>query len=344
MAEHVKKVDDVDNYYVIKGRFRGADSNTFGLFIIFFSLAQKNIDNVMIAASHYSAIYDTPPSSSWDVIEEKINRLKWKGDVAMNTSQDLQLLLSNSIKQDMAEELIEAIEHNKNNKIDHTLVSIFEKGISDKSVVLDFLIQKVSHSDILKVKDERARREKEETESKEREVARKAEEDRFKVEDGAAVLPVSLVLGPVNGVPIYEIKAKAQIMIKIEAATEKSNYFVDLLKARNQEGEIIPIKGSVKEVYVNTMGEYELLIEIGPGIYGKTVESEKVKIKLYDAQEDMIRIPGGEASHFPGVGKEDTAFGRSMGKKNKDFFIWVVGGITFLLAMLILYLLFSGLL
>ena len=344
MAEHAKKLDDVDNYYVIKGRFRGADSNTFGLFVVFFSLAQKNIDNVMIAASHYSAIYDTPPATSWNDIEERINRLKWKGDVAMNTSQDLQLLLSNSIKPDMAEELIEAIEHNKTNKIDHTLVAIFEKGISDKSVVLDFLTQKVSHSDILKIKDERARKEKEETESKEREVARKVEEDRFKVEDGAAVLPVSLVLAPASGIPIYEVKSKDLIMIKIEAVTEKSNYFVDLLKARNQDGEIVPIKGSVKEVFVNTMGEYELLIEIGPGMYGKTVESERVKIKLYDAREDMIKVPGGKTSPFHGVEKEDMAFGKGMGKKNKDFFIWVVGGITFLLAMLILYLLFSGLL
>ena len=338
-----EKMEDIDIYYVLKGRFKGVESNTFGLFIIFFSLSQKIIDNVLVAVSHFSPIYDTLPGTGWGDFEEKITQLKWKGDISTNISHDLQLLLSNSLRQDMVEELIDAIDNKQNGKIDHTLTAIFEKGISDKTVTLDFQTEKVAHSDILRIKDERARKEKEEKEIQQREAVRKAEEDRFKVEDGAVVLPVNLILAPVSGTPIYDIKQKDTIMIKISSTSERGNYFIDLLNARTPEGEILPVKGVVKDLYMNALGEFELLIEIGPGVYGKTVESEKVKIKKYDFKEEMLQTSGDASSQF-GPPLQQQAAGKKIGKMNRDFFIWVVGGITFLLAMLILYLFFSGLL
>ena len=80
-------------------------------------------------------------------LREKITQLKWKGEISVNSSRELQLLLSNSIRPDIIEELIDAIKANQNNKIDHTLLSIFVKGLGDKSVALDFKTQKIAHID-----------------------------------------------------------------------------------------------------------------------------------------------------------------------------------------------------
>ena len=281
----VDKLDEIDSYYLIKGRFKGIETNAFGLFIIFFSAAQKRIENVEVAASHFSSIYETLPSLDWSAFDEKITQLKWKGEISVNSSRELQLLLSNSIRPDIIEELIDAIKANQNNKIDHTLLSIFVKGLGDKSVALDFKTQKIAHAEIIKAKDERARREKEEREVQEREAMRDAEKNRFKVEEGAIILPVNLVLGPVNGIPIFDVKEKDAIMIKIDASSDKGNYFIDLLQARSAEGAIMGIKGVIKEVFMNALGEFELLTEIGPGIYGRTIETEKVKIKQFFASE-----------------------------------------------------------
>ena len=341
MAE---KIEDIDIYYILKGRFKGTETNTFGLFIIFFSFSQKAIDNVLVAASHFSSVYETSPTISWVDFEEKVTQLKWKGDVASNVSHDLQLLLSNSLRQDMVEELIDAINNKNTGKIDHTLLAIFEKGVGDKSIALDFKTEKAPHSDILKIKDERGRKEKEEKEIEQRDAVRKAEESKFKVEDGAVVLPVNLVLGPVSGVPIFEVKPKDAIMIKISSTSEKGNYFIDLLNARTPEGAIIPVKGVVKDIYINALSEYELLIEIGPGVYGKTVESEKVKIKKYDFKEELLQTASTSSSAADPSFTPQKAFKAKIGKMNKDFFIWVIGGITLLLAILILYLFFQGLL
>ena len=157
------------------------------------------------------------------------------------------------------------------------------------------------------------------------------------------MLPANLVLGPVSGKPIYDIKPKDTIMIKINSTSEKGNYFIDLLNARTPEGEILPVKGIVKDLYTNALGEYELLIQIGPGIYGKTVESERVKIKMYDFKEEMLQTQAASSPSGTSTSRQ-KALGKSIGKMNKDYFIWIVGGITFLLAMLILYLFFSGIL
>jgi len=334
------KVDDVDLYLVFKGRFKGIETNTFGLFIIFFSLSQRVIDNVLVAASHFSSIYDTAPSTNWGDFEDKITQLKWKGDVSTNISHDLQLLLSNSLRQDMIEELIEAISNKNNSKVDHTLTAIFEKGVGDKSISLEFQHEKVPHSDILKVKDERARKEKEEKESKQREAIRKAEQKEFKVPEGAVLLPVKLVLAPVSGTPIYDIKQKDNIMIKLDSTSEKGNYFIDLLNARTPEGEILPVKGIVKDRFRNALGEHELLIEIGPGIYGNAVESEKVKIKMYDLKDELLQTQPSTITGSPITSQK--LFRKTTGRFVKDYFIWIIGGITLILAFLILYLFFSA--
>ncbi len=97
------KIDqDIEYYYLLKGRFKGTMTNTFGLFIIFFSFTQKIVDNVVVAASHFSSIYDTPVETEWAAFEDKITQLKWKGEISTNTSHDLQLLLTNTIKTDVA--------------------------------------------------------------------------------------------------------------------------------------------------------------------------------------------------------------------------------------------------
>lgn len=345
MPEEIRNIE-TDNYYIIKGRFKGTNSNTYGLFIMFISISTKTLENVLVAASHFSTIYEYSPDMDWASFEEKITNLKWKGEVSTNISHDLQLLMANTIKQDLVEEFIESIESNELGKIEHTIVNIISKGLIDKSVIVDFKIDKVSHQEIIKTKDERARREKEEREAQKREEMRKAEAERFKVEEGGVILDASLVLAPVSGIPISEAKQGDQIMIKIDSSTEQGNYFIDLLDARTPEGDVRPVKGVIKDVFMNSLGEYQVLAEIGPGIYARAIETEQVKIKRYDPSEEPISLTGAKAAPNAAAtsAAQSATFKPTEISKPKDYFIWIVGAITFILALLIFYLLISGVL
>ncbi len=333
-----------DNYYVIKGRFKGANSNTYGLFIMFISISTRTLQNVLVAASHFSAIYEYSPDMDWASFEEKITTLKWKGEVSSNISHDLQILMANTIKLDIVEEFIDGIERNQIAKIEHTIVNIISKGLIDKSVTIDFKIDKVTHQDIIKAKDERARREKEEREAKRREEMRKAEAEKFKVEEGGVILDASLVLAPVSGIPIYEAKTGDQIMIKLDSSTEKGNYFIDLLNARSPEGDVRPIKGVIKDVFMNSLGEFQILAEIGPGIYARAIETEQVKVKRYDPSEDATNVASDKKTTDGSPSAQISPFKTGEISKPKDYFIWIIGAITFILAILIFYLLLSGVL
>ncbi|MBN1897387.1 MAG: hypothetical protein JW827_01300 [Spirochaetes bacterium] len=335
---------NTDAYYVIKGRFHGTNSNTYGLFIMFISVPLKSLDNILVAASHFSSIFECRTDLPWGEFEETISQLKWKGEVSQNISHDLQLLLANTIKRDSVEEFIYAIEGNEQNKLNHTFENIISKGLLDKVVTVEFQIEKITHQDILNVKDERARKEKEEKEAQKRAEIHAAEAERFKVEEGAVMLDSSLVLAPVSGIPIDEAKTGDQIMMKLSSTTERGNYFIDLLNARSTEGVVKPVKGLIKEVFLNALGEYQIIAEIGPGIYARAIEAERVKIKQYEATQEA------PAAAVTSKGAVSTSAESSLSikppkvAKTKDYFIWVVGAITFILAILIFYLFLSGIL
>ena len=342
MAE--EKKEDIEKYYVIKGRFRASSSNTYGLFIIFISLLTKTVENVLVAASHFSTIYENSPDMNWPSFEEKITNLKWKGEVSANISHDLQMLLSNTIKFDLVEELIDYLKRNEKGKIEHTFTPIFAKGLMDKSVAIEFEYEEVTQQDILRVKDERRRKEKEEQEALKREEAKKEEEERIQLEDGAVLLDASFILAPVSGIPINEAKPGDEIMIKILPITEKANYFIDLLNLRTEDGDIKPTKATIKDIFLNQFGEYQVISEIGPGIYGKITETEQVKIKQYNPEEEPIIVKNidNQPSVIQTKPTSQTQSKSLKESRRPDYFIWIVGAISLILAFLIFYLLISG--
>jgi hypothetical protein len=107
----------------------------------------------------------------------------------------------------------------------------------------------------------------------------------FQVDEGSVVLDVNLVLAPVSGIPIFEIQPGDRIMVKINPATKRGLYFIELLNAKHDE-DIVPVPCTVTEVKLNKANEYVVLVKIGEGIFGKVIEAEQVKIKRFDPNSD----------------------------------------------------------
>lgn len=99
------------------------------------------------------------------------------------------------------------------------------------------------------------------------------------------------ILSPVKGKPLYELKIGDKIMARIVPNSDRANYFIDLMDLRTDGGlkpipcEIIDIKSGGKNAPV------DILMQIGPGIYGKCSESEKqVKLRIYDPLTDGPQV------------------------------------------------------
>ncbi len=340
MAENQEKKGGEDVLYILKARFKATESNTYGLLMLFISGLQKSLENVFVAASHFSTIYSISPNLPWSEFEENITKLRWKGEISQNITHDLQLTLSNTLKLEKMEELVEYIESGHRTKVEDALIEVLSKTLLDRSVTVEYDIERTTHQEVARIKDERMRKEREALEEKKKEEEAKAREERYKKYlEGSVLLDVELILAPVSGIPIWEAAPGDEIMVKISPETERGNYFIDLLNLRGPTGEVLPTNGVIKEVFVNDLGEYELIVEIRPGIYGKVVEAEKVKIKRYEpVQQAQPSFQQGEVNPIP---PENF---KSPPKKKKDYLIWIIGGITLILAILILLLLFGGIL
>jgi len=268
-------------YFVIKGRFKAVDTNTFGLFIIFLDSDHQNVDTITVLASHFSSMFETEPTEGWASIEERMQDLKWKGEFATSISRDAQVALETSLNNLRAEELNTLIKSNAEGKIQNLLSVILVKPLADKNISIDVAWETATSEQIQAVRNEREQRSAGQVESPDA----PAGDSDFVVEEGSVVLDVKLVLSPVSGIPIFEIKPGDKIMVKIDPTSKRGLYFIELLNAKN-ENDILAIPATVNEVKIGKANEYLILMKIGEGIYGKVSETEQVKIRRFNPETD----------------------------------------------------------
>jgi len=298
-----------ENYIILKGRFKAVETNTFGLFIIFFNEELKAVENLMAIASHYSSLFEIDPHLPWHYFEENIINLKWKGDIALNISIDLQNYMESSLERDRGYELFTLIKNNDEMKIETLLQAILIKPLSDRNLVIETVSEIVSKDAMRSIREE-------EKKPKTVQPSLKATEFNLK---GKSVVDIDLILAPVSGIPIYELSKGDKIMVKINDKTTNGKYFIDMLGAR-VEGNIIPIPAKVIDIKRGADKEYHIFCKLDKGTYGKAVETEQVKLKRY---EDLLESKS----------KYDELPILDEYKKEKSFpiFTLVLGGLIFII-------------
>jgi len=259
-----------DYTIILKGRFKAVDTNTYGLFIIFLSEKLRTVENLLAIASHYSSLYETDPHLPWYSLEENIVNLKWKGDISVNISIDLQNYMESSLDRDRGNELYMLIKNHDQTKIESLLQAILIKPLADRNLILEITSESISNESIHSKRAER---------NKKKNVGKEAATE--KKPDAEGYIPVDLILAPVSGIPIYELSKGDKIMVRISNRTVRGKYYIDLLGAR-VDGTVIPVPAEVTHISKNSDNEYTILCNITDKAVGRAVESEKVKLKRYD--------------------------------------------------------------
>jgi len=335
-------------YVIIKGRFKAIGTSSYGIFIIFVDNNTKNVDKIDIISSHFSTIYENPVSMPWSELEDLITKMKWKGEFATSLTNDVQSTLEDIFQPGTGRgiDIWTSVKKGQLNKVCNIFEEYLSRPTGDKNVKVEVAIETVTRSEIDEVK--RAREQKGELESANltsnltpTEVQKNQE---LGIEESAIVLDVSLVLSPISGIPIYDLKEGTKILVKISEQSSRGQYFIDLFNA-SVNNEILPIPATV--VKVTHDGKiYTVLVNIGPGIYGKSMDEDTVKVKLYDPTTDKKKIanvkePPPQKEQMP---TSQTNITTQEQKKDEGMFISknlifiIIGVVVFILLIILLYL------
>ena len=275
--ENQDNLAEDNKYLILKGRFKSNSLNFYGLFLLIFNKRQE-LDICHSIVSSFSTVYDIEPHFGWEMYEEFIVNSKWKDDYNPNMTASIQELLDRIGLEESQKILIyEYLKSYDYDNIDIFIFDILNRVIHDRNLILETGIQEVTAKEFSETRDKEFQSQ----------TATDATEKRDPTEEGSVTLPVQLILAPVSGKPIYELKVGDKIMTKIIPNTDRANYFIDLLDLR-VENHVKPVPCEVIDIKSEGAGSpLELLMQIGPGIYGKCLEDERqVKLRMYDPGVD----------------------------------------------------------
>jgi hypothetical protein len=336
-----------NSYVVIKGRFKAIASSAYGLFIVFMDNLTKNVEKSDLVASHFSTIYDNNnPNMPWSEMEQIITRMKWKGEYATTLTHDIQASIDDLFQPNTGRglDVWNGIKKGQINKV----VAIFEEYLvrptGDKGIKVDVTIETVTKSEIDDIRRGREQRENKDVLKMSQPAPQpQTSASDLKLEDSAVVLEVALVLSPVSGKPILELKEGEKILVKISEQTGRGQYFIDLLNA-SQDNEILPVPASV--IRVSKEGKlFTVLVSIGPGIYGKSVDEDTVKVKLFDASADKSKVaaPVRQPEPAQAAATMTADIGLTPDKKNKPVsngLIFALIGVAVIVVIVVLIFMF----
>jgi hypothetical protein len=306
---------------VLKGRFKALDTNSYGLLIIFLNEELRVVENLIVVVSHYSSLFEIDPSLPWYSMEEHLINMKWKGDVAVNVTIDLQNYLESSLDRDRGTELYSLVRNNEYNKVESLLQVLLMKPLNDRSIQIDTIAERVSNDELTSRRSDRNRAQ----------VVREPVGETDFDDRGKNALDVDLVLAPVSGIPVYELAEGDKIMVKINDRLPRGKHYIDLLGAR-VDGNVIPVPAEIVEIQRNERNEYSILCKINDRIYGKAIETEQVKLKKYDElllSDQALR--------------EFSLHEETSRTKSFRFFIISMGALTFIILMVFIIMWFYNL-
>ena len=310
-----------ENHVILKGRLKALETNTYGLFIIFLNENQRAVYNILAIASHYSSLYDIDPQLPWNTFEEKLADLKWKGDIALNISLDLQNYMDKALERDRGVELFTLLKNNDYMKIDSLLQAIFIKPFSDRNISMEIHVETISMEDFKKVNEERNQLKKQKPSTTTKLTEREGDQ-----------IEIDLILAPVSGILINELTKGDKIMVRILGNTTKARYYIDYFGVK-VDGNIIPVPAEVIEINRNENNEFIILCKLAEKVYGRAVEAERVKLKRY---EELL-------AHHPG--DEDLSdLIKPLKERSFPVFAMIIGGLMFVVLIVFVIMWFNNIL
>jgi hypothetical protein len=320
------------NYVFLKGRFKSVSTNIYGLFLVVFN-PQKQMESFNACASSFSNNYDMEPHLGWDLYEEKITENRWKGNCNPSmTNAIIGIFESINKEARLRGEFYTMISSYNYTQIETVLFDAFKRIIRDHGTVIETGIQESTLEEVVALREKRSKNQKPEAAPAKPEAA---ENHDFEVEEGASVVPVSMMLSPVRGKLLYELKIGDRIMLRFNPKTEVGLNYIKFFNLTTPNGKVKAVPGEVIDIRSDKKDlPIQVLSRIDERIYGISTEEERhVRVCLYDPKIDgSFKSPS-----RPAVTAQTTAAGQTgsgTGSYSSATYL-LIGIIAFILVLVI---------
>jgi len=266
---------------VVKGKFMSTEGERSGFFFAFFNVIDEYIASVdSRIVSNNSLFEKIRLFDDWKTLYTDL-----KAIVNNETSVDSSDFNSNLLDAFIGYDVFPDVEEKKLDDLSRTTTEIIRKLLSMGDAVCRVELEATTSVNMELAGVQADAPGKEESKEKETRVAEVEDERITKVEEEAKyIIPAKVIVSPVKGKYINDISVGEKIKVLLSGSDPVTAKVINVLNARNENGEVIPIKGRLKAKIPMDKSGYYLYALVAKGIMAKIIEEENVKILIDSSQ------------------------------------------------------------
>ncbi|MFN3411047.1 MAG: hypothetical protein ACK4YF_02675 [Exilispira sp.] len=264
----------MSRFIILKGRTRSENMNFYAVFIIIIDTELKIMEKCESIVSRIPTFYNSSISRSWQEIYKEILQLSFEGKNNLTYSKSIIAGIEKLFLNEDISYIIQLI----NNDFEKFQILLLENinrtfGNGDcKAEIIRY------YEDSIELQNQSTV-----TLNAEELLQTNEETIDFDIPPGVNVIPLKPALAPVSGKAIYEIVQQDLIYVYIDPSFDRYKDYLNYFNAIVDD-KVVPIKGEVVEVRIDLNNNYILLVKLDENTYGKLIEEEKVKIKMFTEQ------------------------------------------------------------
>jgi len=271
-----KQFQDVE---IVKAKYLSADNSFSGLFFAFFNMDKFYIAFIDFVQLKSSVVFEKVRIfDGWKVIYNDL--LSFKSEPSVDEVVNLKDYLIDSF---IECDLFAAIENKNLDELTRNLQNILLKFFSQEVKVL----VEIEPSSSLELELEGIEFEQPQMEETNNDESLKSsdvdKDDSLEKEiekDADHIIQGTLIVSPVKGKYLNDVAVGEKIMVRLTGGDPVTTKILTILKAKDEEGNVKPIKGRLKSKLPMEKGGYTLYVLVAKSVLVKILEEENVKVLM----------------------------------------------------------------
>lgn len=278
-----------DNF-LIKGKFLAGLTFKYGSFLFFYNTKETKCDRITViisagdkGASRYNL--DEP----W--LEFEKNLKSYENHASMEI--DMQKRFVKILNEAYAIEFFsKSLVYNKPPDlapIKNFFIEILTNILDDPDIAVKLKIEEVDIFQLNRGYDISSYKLEEKNKNTDNDNANENYPNNGQGKEPLIIIDVDIELQPIGGTKISEIEQGGKVLVRITDRTSIADYLCELLECV-ENGIRKPLFAVLKESYITDAG-VKVIVEFGPGIYGRAIFSEDVAVRTtrIESEEDLMK-------------------------------------------------------